>query len=570
MNTANNELRLTNENLIEKEEELKLSKLETQKNEQLYRSIAERIPNGTVGVLNKDYTIENINGQILENLGLKQKDLKGKSFIDLNPLPEERDKLRALLESTFTEKNPTTEVRYLNRIFEVQTTPISLMNERESKIMFLSQDISDKRKEEIKLKTAIKAAKLVVYEYNYISDECKTTPPFRELFGYDKAIKITKKSFLAKINKEDHSIIEKRTKKAFKTGELNYEVRLKTNSKLKWIRVFGRVIFDANGKPDYGIATINDITQDKQYLELIEERERHFRLIADSVPVIIWVSDPELNLTFLNKTFYNYIGAKKGEYLGLDWLNAIHPDDRDFVHKTFSEAVEVQGEYRIEFRIRDKNDKYHWFLVYGNPIFNSKNVFEGYIGSCVDITTQRNFRDLLEHRVTERTIDLKLSNEKLKKANSHLEEFAYVASHDLQEPLRKIRVFNSMFRDISTQTEKMELVDKIEDSASRLAQLITNILEYGQIFESEDQSADVNLDQIIRDILNDLELVIENNNAKIIFKNLDVIKGNYIQPRVFGPGVYTVHVIGERHRRTLEGVQPVPRERNVLRVVDLR
>ncbi len=147
----------------------------------------------------------------------------------------------------------------------------------------------------------------------------------------------------------------------------------------------------------------------------------------------------------------------------------------------------------------------------------------------IDITAQKEFTAELEKQVEERTAELLRSNEELINLNISLEEYAHVASHDLQEPLRKITTFISILKSkINDPEATTNYLAKINTSAQQMRHLIKDILEYSRLSESAMVMVNVDLENLIQGIESDLELMILEKNATIDWKKLGDIKANKV------------------------------------------
>lgn len=146
------------------------------------------------------------------------------------------------------------------------------------------------------------------------------------------------------------------------------------------------------------------------------------------------------------------------------------------------------------------------------------------------LDVQRN----LEQRVAERTADLERVNDELRRSNRALEEFAYVASHDLREPLRKIAVFSEMLRDeaLDHLTEhESSILQRMFSAAKRMDTLVQGLLEYARISTEGREFDEVNLDEVVDSILVDLELFIQRTGADIERENLPLVRADALQMR---------------------------------------
>ncbi|MDX1471689.1 MAG: PAS domain S-box protein, partial [Flavobacteriaceae bacterium] len=516
LNTANNELRLSNEAMLEKEEELRKEKELSERNEKIYKSIAENIPNGTVGILNEKFEILYLAGEGLRAYDFKADELMGQNLINLNPSKKERAKLKKVFQKTLEGYPGSIEFTYGDKYYHLQTVPLTLNEGSEQKIMYLSQNITEQKVRETKLNIAIDAADLIIYEWNAQTDIFENAPKLNEFLNIDPNTTMTGDLFMEQIESEDHPHIWQEWKNSEKTGMVSFEGRLKASKfGTKWIKVLGKVLYDENQEIDRVIATLMDITREKQLLEATKSRAEQFREISNTVPAIIWISDRNKNTTFLNDNWYEYTGGTPATDLEKGWLHRVHPEDRAKTLNIFDTSFDKRSKFKLEFRLKNRDDSYCWFINQGRPMIDDSGVFKGFIGSCVDINDRKEFTDKLEDMVQKRTQELNEANEELVKVNMNLEEYAYVTSHDLQEPIRKIRTFNSILQDNIKNGEALEYSKKIEKSAERMTALVNNVLDYSKLSNLTALKEKVDLNHIIDNIMDDLELLIDDKKASI-------------------------------------------------------
>ncbi|MBD8736840.1 PAS domain S-box protein [Sphingomonas sp. CFBP 13706] len=136
--------------------------------------------------------------------------------------------------------------------------------------------------------------------------------------------------------------------------------------------------------------------RDRRYDEVRESEDR-FRNMADHAPVMMWVTDPQGNCTYLNRQWYIFTGQTPVEAEGLGWLDATHPDDKAEAGRIFLEANAAQAPFRLDYRLRCADGSYRWAIDAASPRFGQDGQFLGYIGSVIDIDERRAAEDAVRH-----------------------------------------------------------------------------------------------------------------------------------------------------------------------------
>jgi PAS domain S-box-containing protein len=130
------------------------------------------------------------------------------------------------------------------------------------------------------------------------------------------------------------------------------------------------------------------IEEERRSQSALRESEVRFRNVADTAPVLIWMSDSSKHRTFCNKGWLDFTGRTMEEESGNGWAEGLHPEDRDHYRTIRENAFEERRPFEMEYRLRRKDGEYRWLLDTGTPRFEA-GVFLGYIGSCLDITQRR-------------------------------------------------------------------------------------------------------------------------------------------------------------------------------------
>ena len=278
--------------------------------------------------------------------------------------------------------------------------------------------------------------------------------------------------------------------------------------------------------------TFRDITERKKTEKNLQESELLFKTISNASPITLWLSDEQANIIYTNETWTEWTGLSLDESKGTGWVNAILEEDREKAGTKFLGDFAARRYYQVEFRIKRKNGSIRWCLAEGTPYYDVAGNFAGYAGSCIDITERKSIEDELEKRVESRTEELQQSNLKLEASNQELEQYAYVASHDLQEPLRKIRTYSGL---LLTETNNLlspaalERIEKITSSAERMSTLINDLLSFSRLLKPDQLFMSTNLNEVVNNILTDFELVIQQKEAKINIETLPVIEAMPVQ-----------------------------------------
>lgn len=144
-------------------------------------------------------------------------------------------------------------------------------------------------------------------------------------------------------------------------------------------------IKDEEGKVSSIVATGTDVTNQVLARQKIEESERRFRKVADSAPVLIWMSGTDKLCYYFNKAWLKFTGRTSEEEYGNGWAEGVHPDDLDRCIEIYSSSFDKREEFYMEYRLRRHDGEYRWLSDNGAPRFTPDGEFEGFIGACMDI-----------------------------------------------------------------------------------------------------------------------------------------------------------------------------------------
>ncbi len=297
------------------------------------------------------------------------------------------------------------------------------------------------------------------------------------------------------------------------------EYRLKRHDgEYRWLSDNGVPRFTSNGEFEGYIGACMDINNEKSHQQKLEESEEKFRLLADSMAQHIWTSDPEGNLNYYNQSVFDYSGLTLEQINKDGWMQIVHPDDREENIKQWVNAVSTGKDFLFEHRFRRYDGVYRWQLSRAIPQKDENGKIQMWVGTSTDIQEQKTFTKELELQVTERTKELEASNIQFQNMNKELQSFAYISSHDLQEPLRKIQTFASRIKE----KEKNNLSDsgkdmfnRMQDAAKRMQTLIQDLLAYSRTNITERNFLTTDLNEIIAEVKEDLKEELNEKHATI-------------------------------------------------------
>ena len=150
---------------------------------------------------------------------------------------------------------------------------------------------------------------------------------------------------------------------------------------------------------------LRDITERKRAESAVRESEQRFRLVANTAPVLIWMSGPDKLCTYVNQPWLDFTGRSLADELGNGWSERVHPDDLRMCLDTYTQAFDRRDQFKMEYRLQRYDGEYRWLLSIGVPRFNADRTFAGYIGSCVDISERKLAEEVLTS-VSRRLIDV--------------------------------------------------------------------------------------------------------------------------------------------------------------------
>ena len=291
---------------------------------------------------------------------------------------------------------------------------------------------------------------------------------------------------------------------------------------------------NANGQIYAIVDMAIDVTEQVLARRAIEESELRFRTLMEAISQMTWTNTPEGEVNFYNQQWYNYTGLDFEQTKAWGWQAVVHPDDLPATLVAYTKALADGTIFVVENRYRRGSDgMYRWHLNRALPIRDEDGTITLWVGTATDIHEQKQLEADLEQQIQARTEQLVASNQDLRRSNDNLEKFAYIASHDLQEPLRKIQSFGDILRSQYADQlgEGATYLERMQTAASRMSLLIKDLLAFSRISTRQENVNPVSLNQVVADVLDNLEVSIKQGKTHIQVDTLPTILGDASQLR---------------------------------------
>ena len=198
--------------------------------------------------------------------------------------------------------------------------------------------------------------------------------------------------WLSSVHEED----QQRTSDAFdafvsgqaRTYAAEYRIQ-RPDGTIRWIQDHGARMTNESGNVRWVRSIATDITESKRAEEAMRESEGRFQLMADTAPMLLWMSGSDKGCIYFNKGWLDFTGRSIEQELGDGWAESVHPADAQTCLELYSQAFEARTAFTLEYRLRRADGEYRWVLDKGVPRCSESGQFAGYIGSCVDITDRK-------------------------------------------------------------------------------------------------------------------------------------------------------------------------------------
>ncbi|MDD1673113.1 MAG: PAS domain S-box protein, partial [Methanomicrobiales archaeon] len=392
---------------------------------------------------------------------------------------------------------------------------------------------------------AQRAAKTGFWDWDLITGKLTWSPELFDLFGLPATAELVFGTWLDIIYPEDREPVMAKIRRSIEErSSIEVEYRgIRSNGREQWIAALGDTFYDSEGKPQRVGGICVDITDRKRFEQVMRESEARQKVAAavekerqrffdvlETLPAMISLLTPDYRIAFANRSFRENFGEFHDQHCYEYYFGRTSPCD-------FCET----------YTVLKTGNPHHWQIIRGD-----RRVVEAYdfpftdvdgsssiLEMAIDVTDQKRaeaeltkHRDHLEELVKERTEALNQYAERLKRSNEDLERFAYIASHDLQEPLRNVVSFSQLLsrryqRKLNADAD--EYIGYIVEGGKRMQTLVQDLLDYSRVSIRGQEFLSTYTNDIVDQAIQNLYTQVHESNAVITTDSLPVVKADSAQ-----------------------------------------
>ncbi len=344
-------------------------------------------------------------------------------------------------------------------------------------IIATSRDISDRKQAENAIKRSEERYRSLILATSQIAwtadaeGRCPDLPSWRAYTG-QTVEEVIGLGWLDAIHPDDRERTNQVWMEAVQTRSLyDVEYRIRgADGNYRYFQGRGVPILDEDGNIQEWVGICTDIHDRKQAENALKQSEERYRSLILATSQIAWTADAEGRCPDL-PSWRAYTGQTVEEVIGLGWLDAIHPDDRERTNQVWMEAVQMRSLYDVEYRIRGADGNYRYFQARGVPILNEDGSVREWVGICSDIHDRKQAEFVMAK-----------AKEAAEAASRAKSEFLANMSHELRTPLNGIMGYAQILqRSKILKEEERSRIDVIYQCGSHLLTLINDILDLSKI-----------------------------------------------------------------------------------------
>jgi len=392
---------------------------------------------------------------------------------------------------------------------KVQSDQSSLLQQEQNIRRELETALENLQDTAERLNIALSAACMGSWEWNLEKDKQDWSPQAKAILGFETSdTDLDYSAWAERVHPEDLPKVEAAVTQAQQNREIfsaEYRIQL-PNQENRWVLSQGRFVFTLEDEPRRMIGVIQDVTQEKRASLAIEASEARFRGVFEQAAVGVTRLSTEGRWLQVNETFCQLLGYSAEEIIGKHFQDFTSPSDRAQDEHYYQQLIQGEVEScRFEKRYLNREGTPIWVMVTLSTEQDLSGNTVALIAVIEDIRQLKQIRTELEQRAGElEQVNslLAITNAMLEKRNAELDQFAYVASHDLKAPLRAISNLSEWIEeDLGDQLpeDNQHQLSLLRNRVHRMEALINGLLEYSRVGRRERQIEEVDIRQMIED-----------------------------------------------------------------------
>ena len=238
----------------------------------------------------------------------------------------------------------------------------------------------------------------------------------------------------------------------------------------------------------------------------LAKSEENFRTMADATPVLIWQADRDAICFWFNQVWLDFVGRSLEEEVGEGWLVGVHPEDIEHCFDIYHINYTLRLPFKMEYRLKHHSGDYRWILDTGIPRFNALGNFDGYIGSCIDISEFKHTQQIMN--------EAKEAAEVLAQSKT---DFLANMSHEIRTPMNAIIGLSQLALNVPANRQS-DYLEKILGASETLLGILNDILDFSKLDSNaiKMEYASFNLDDLLNNLHNLFSVTARQKNIKFI------------------------------------------------------
>lgn len=500
-----------------------------------YESIVENMDD-VVFAVDTEGTVEYVNPVTAKYAGLEQGELVGESIADsayaFTASAKEAERWLEAFERAIETEDPTNDQFPVQIEIELEVADGRVIADqwisplvRDGTVegaFVISRDITERREREIYLEKAQDVADIGWWQKEVPSDEIYWSERVYDMWGADGSDgRLDHETFMSFIHPEDATDVEKAWEAAL-AGREPYDVEhriITGDGDVRWMREIAEFEYDSDGEPVRAFGVVQDITEQREYERQLESERERFQALTETAPDPVFIADVEAReIIEANAAAANLIETEQSDVLGSS-IADLHPEED--IEK-YMELFNGVGSEPVTFEELPDGSHVEVVTATGDTVpVQISSVVADLEEESVIIGIFRDVSDQLE-----RERELKAYQEQLEESNERLQQFAYVVSHDLQEPLRMVSSYMDLLEDEyrdDLDEEAKEYIDFAVDGAERMSAMIDDLLAFSRVRTRGGDPEPVDATEPLENALHDLTARIDESEATIDYDDLPTV-----------------------------------------------